>query len=255
MAVINHKLDLVVRLFDASTGRPVDEKNCSFKRNDVPFRLTEKGGGVFFLINAGRENFELSLDIYGFEAKRILIDYGELDERLPEKLVWLLPKNALSLEGTLKGITSLCAVRLVTPGCFVNSYDARKNVVTLFNPHKLVMAYHEYGILDSERKFFEPIFLKNEDGIETVTPAAPLKRTPGCNDPIEKIIQGDVSEDGRYVLRVRDDADRIELLVRFVAEGREYFQILEMHEPGADPLDPKNAYEAERSEETEVKSD
>ena len=254
MAIINHKLDLVVRLIDASTGKPVDERNRSFARDGKVFRMMEKGGGVLFLINGGRENFELSVNVYGYEAKKILVDYGALDERMPELIVWLLPKNALSLEGNLKGITSLCAVRLVTPGCFVNSYDAKKNVVTLFNPHKLVLSYHVYGILDSEKKFFEPILLNDEDGIETVKPAGPLKRIPACNDPVERIIEGDVRADGGYCLKVRDDADRIEVLVRYEAEGKEFFQILEMHEPGKDPLDPGKAFVRDDSEETEVKT-
>ena len=254
MAIINHKLDLVVRLIDATTGRPIDEKNTSFARNGIPFRMTEKGGGVYFLINAGREGFELTTNIYGYEAKKTLIDYGELDERMPEKLIRLLPKNALSLEGNLKGISSLCAVRLVTPSCFVNSYDARKNVITLFNPHNLMMRHHEYGILDSDRKSFEAVYVNEEDGLKTIKPVEPLKRTPGINDPIERIIEGDVSGDGRYLLRARDDADTVDLLVRFVVDGREYFQKVEMHDAKPDELDPSKAFEIGSDEETEVKT-
>jgi len=253
MAIINHRLDLVIRLIDATTGRPVDEKNVSFAKDGVPIRMIEKDGGIYYLINAGRENFELTLNIYGYEVKKLTIDYGELEERIPEKLIWLLPKNALSLEGTLKGIKSLCAVRLVTPGCFVNSYDARKNVITLFNPHNREMQHHLYGILDSERKSFEKIYLKEEDGLKTISPTEPLRRNPGVNDPIERIIPGEVFEDGRYLLRMRDDADKIEVLVRFEADDREYFQKVELHGAGQDELDREKAFRDE-GKETEVET-
>jgi len=255
MAIIKHKLDLVIRLIDATTGRPVDERNTSFSRDGKSFRFMEKGGGVYFLINGGRDNFELSLNVYGYEAKKVMIDFDELDDNLPEKLIWLIPKNALSLEGTLKGITSLCAVRLATPVCFVNGYDAKKNVVTLFNPHNLMMRHHEYGILDQERSCFEAIYLKDEDGVKTITPTESLKKIPGCNDPIERLIRGDVTEDGRYVLRMRDDADKIEVLVRFVVENREFFQKVEFHNLKENELDMKNAYEVCSEKETEVNKD
>ncbi|MCR5431664.1 MAG: hypothetical protein K6E95_03810 [Lachnospiraceae bacterium] len=255
MAIINHKLDLVIRLIDASTGRPIDEKNTSFARDGVPMRMADKGGGVYFLVNAGREGFELTTDIYGYEAKKTSIDYGELDERIPEKLIWLMPKNALSLEGTLKGVSSLCAVRLVTPSCFVNSYDARKNIITLFNPHNLIMRYHEYGILDADRKSFEPIYVSEEDGIRTIRPAEPLRRTPGINDPIERIIQGSTSEDGGYLLKVRDDADTIEVLVRYVIDDREYFQKVEMHDVRPNELNTAKAFEIGSEKETEVETE
>lgn len=253
MAVINHRLDLVIRLIDASTGRPVDERNCSFARNGEPFRMTDKGGGVYFLINAGREDFELLIDIYGYEAKKVFINYGELNERLPEKIIWLLPERALSLDGTLKGIRSICAVRLVTPSCFVSSYDTRKNVLTLFNPHRLTMMHHKYGILGSDSNSFEPIYLNEEDGMMTIKPVSPLKRQPGVNDPIERIIEGEVFDDGRYCLRLRDDADRIEVLVRFEVEDREFFQKVEMHETVQNELDPAKAFEVSDVPKEEVK--
>ncbi len=253
MAVINHRLDLIVRLIDTSTGRPVDEKNHSFARNGEPFRMADKGGGVYFLINAGREDFELSVDVYGYEAKKIFVAYGELEERVPEIIVRLLPKGALSLNGTLKGIRSLCAVRLVTPGCFVSSYDTRKNVLTLFNPHNLTMMHHRYGIISSDNNCFEPICLRDEDGVKTVKPVDPLKRQPGVNDPIERIIDGEVFDDGRYLLRLRDDADRIEVLVRFEVDDREFFQKVEMHECIINELDPAKAFEVGEVPKEEVK--
>lgn len=252
MAIINHRLDLVVRLIDACTGRPVNERGCLFKKDDAPIRLLEKGGGVYFLINEEHINFELSIDVYGYEAKKFMVDFEKLNSRIPEAVVYLLPKKALSLEGVLSGITSLCAVNLASSSCFVNGYDAKKNVIMLFNPHKLRMQHLHYGIIHADEGVFEKVDLSEEDGLEKIKPDAPLQLEFRVNDPIERLVMGEVFPDGRYRIRVSDDATTINYLVRYEVDGKVFFRHVDFHDLHEGEFDTAKDVELVHDQETEV---
>lgn len=253
MAIIHHRLDLILRLVDSATGRPVNEKGCIFKKDGTPFRMIEKGGGVYFLINMERERFELTVEVYGYEVRTMTVDYEELNERLPEVVVYLLPKqNAISFEGTLKGITSLCAVNEASNNCFVNGYDAKKNVVTLFNPHKLRMQYLHYGIIHAEQGVFEKIDLDTEDGLDTIKPMAPLQMEFRVNDPIERLVPGETFEDGRFRIKVADDASTINYLIRYEVDGETYFKHVDFLDLDGVELDPAKDVQYVRDQGTEV---
>ena len=118
-SVIRAKLDLLIRLYDTTTGATVDERNVLFMRDGVPVRPESRGAGVYVFINTGREDFLMQIDVYGYDRYRTVIRYEELDEGLPACYVFLMPsentirgRNTLSFSGTLPFLKSIEAVNL-----------------------------------------------------------------------------------------------------------------------------------------------
>ena len=90
-SVIRAKLDLLVRLFDTTTGATVDERNVLFMRDGVPVRPESRGAGAYVFINTGREDFLMRISVRGYEDYEVKVCYEEMDERLPVCNVFLMP--------------------------------------------------------------------------------------------------------------------------------------------------------------------
>ena len=117
-SVIRAKLDLLIRLVDTTTGAAVDERNVGFMRNGEPVRPDGRGNGIYLMINTGREDFLMQVKVYGYEDMSLKISYAELDARLPEVTVFLIPSEdtlrgggVLSFSGILPFLEAIEAVK------------------------------------------------------------------------------------------------------------------------------------------------
>ena len=96
-----------------------------------------------------------------------------------------------------------------------------------------------YGLLSPDGKCYERIEVTESVSSQTVKLGHPLRAAPAANQPVMRIIFGQVREDGSYLLRVRDDSASAQYLVRCILDGEERFQRVDFREnDGKDLLDP-----------------
>ena len=232
-SVIRARLDLMVKLFDTTTGASVDEKNVMFMRDGVPVRPESRGAGVYVFINTGREDFLMQIDVYGYDRYRTVIRYEELDEGLPACYVFLMPsentirgRNTLSFSGTLPFLKSIEAVNLNRSLCQTGDLNKRTGELSVFSPSGGVAAFDEvlYGLLSADKTNYERIEVEKMISPKSVK----LKRTPegavAPNLPIARIVYGIVNENGDYILRVQDDGENTRYLVRYEVGEEVRFQ-------------------------------
>ena len=80
-SVFGSRLDLLVRLYDTTTGAPVDERNVLFTRNEEPVIPAPRGEGMYVFINTGREDFLIGVVfIIGSRTGVILLQIGTMLE-------------------------------------------------------------------------------------------------------------------------------------------------------------------------------
>lgn len=251
MSTIRHRLSLAVYLVDTAKGKPIAGQFVQFFRNGERIRFTEKGGGIYYLTEEERYDFDLRVCIHGYEDKSIRIGYDSLNDNMPLVQINLLPEKGLTLKGNLPGITEIQAVSLDMHNCFTGSYDSRKKTLTFFNPHKVRMIHKHYGIIQKDLSF-EPVTFIEDDETESVTLAAPLKSEFAVNAPVERIIFGETDAKGNYRLSVYDDGDKLNYLVRYVADGEEFFRSFEFHELPLNALTKEKKSNHPPGKETEV---
>lgn len=224
-AVINHRLDLMIRFIDTTTGTAISERTVKLKKNGQDMHMISKGGGIYICINQERENFLLHINIYGYEEKTILIDYSLLDAQMPIRDIYMIPKEnnprttVLSLNGIRKGISDIQAVNISSSNVFIQEYDERKRIISLFNPHKLKMQHVFYGIVHNEKEDYEIIQLDKRISYTSVKINPGLQKPFQMNDPVERIIFGSVTENGEYLLRVQDNSNNLIYLVKYTIDG------------------------------------
>lgn len=97
-SVIQHRLDLVIRLIDTTNGYVVEERNVRFWKNKEEVRPIPRGSGNYIFVNCGREDCDLEIKAYGYDKSKVSIRYEELDRQIPMKEVYLIPS-----ENTTKG--------------------------------------------------------------------------------------------------------------------------------------------------------
>ena len=238
-SVIRAKLDLVIRLYDTTTGATVDERNVLFMRDGVPFRPESRGAGTFVLINTGREDFLMRIEVKGYERYEISVRYEELDDGMPACDVFLMPsenslrgRNTLSYSGTLPFLKSIEAVNLNAVLCTTTEMNPRNGVLSLYHPRGGSIRLDErcYGLLSADKKSYEKIEVEKMITPRSVQLKTPLKGSFSPNLSIVRIVKGIVHDDGRYLLRVRDDGADTRYLVRYEAGDEVRFMEVDMND-------------------------
>lgn len=232
---IRKVLDLALHLVDTTTGGTVYENTARFYRDGEPFIPAPRGDGMFVLIDTGREDFELTVEVKGYETITLPIRYEELEERLPLKDVHLIPVERVSYgEGyiTLKGsddsISSIEAIRLDRPCVNVSSYNERRSRITLIpSEGRYVFTDVVYALLDEEGVSYQYLYPGEEYEKYVYTLKAPLTREFHENSSLHRIIRGMVSG-GTYLLRVKDEYSPTPYLIRYVKAGEEKFMAVDM---------------------------
>ena len=237
-SVFGSKLDLLVRLIDTTTGAQVTERNVVFKRNGIPVNPDPREPGTYLFINTGREDFLMRIETFGYEVYETRVRYEELDVRLPECDVFLMPSESmskgeqvLSYSGTLPFLKTIEAVCLGRPVCFANSFVAKTNALSVFvgSGGTVNLTDRFYGLLHSDKESYEKIEVVATYTPQSVKLKEPIKEEQVSNLAVMRVIFGSVDENGNYLLRVRDSGTGVRYMVRFELEDEVIFSEIEFN--------------------------
>lgn len=236
--VIRHKLDLVIMLIDTTTGTEIQERKVRFKKGADYVNPFSRGDGSYVFINSGREDFDLQVEVYGYEKMTVPVRYEELNEKTPVKEVFLIPsennragERVLTYSGNLSGLQAVDAVLLGQARVYIKEFDTRKRIMTLFRQGSLSLENGPHGIIhmEGEEGSFEAFEVEKMISSVSVKIKEPLERPFSGNDPINRIIFGKVTPEGNYFIRVRDNANELKGIVRYTFEDDTKFQIVDFH--------------------------
>lgn len=236
-ARIHHRLDLALRLVDSVTGKVIEERNTRFSTESPGKKAIPRGGGLYLFLNAGREDFDMEIHVYGYESQKVRITYPDQEEHLPIREVYLLPldnpvkENVLTLRGNLPGIEEIEAVSLTDTNCCIKEFDARKRIMTVLNQKNIRFHHIHYGLVNRERTAYEHFELEKEISLQSIKCKKKLERDFFINQPIVRVIFGQTTEQGDYVLKVRNE-EVAQYLVRFVVNGTEFYQKVDFRQEG-----------------------
>lgn len=236
VATIKQSIGLVIRLIDSISGREISERNVLF---DLPEEIGSpiaRGNGVYLFINMIREDFELEVHVYGYESGRAKIVFQDLDEKMPIQELYLLPLDLpaggidiLTLRGNMPGIKAIEAVSLNEVTCSIKSYEKRKNIMVVMNPHNFSLSRIHYGLLNLERTRYTKIQIEKELSHTQLQLKGGLEEEWVFNQAIQPIIWGKVSDNGDYMLRVADSKNAV-YLVRFEVDDEVFFQKVDFNQ-------------------------
>lgn len=227
--VIRHKLDLVLRLINSVDGRVIEERNAQFLSPSIGLKAIPRGGGVYLFLNMERVDFEIEIQVYGYESQKVKIAFLEKDERLPIHEVYLLPLDnpvrdtILTLRGHLSGIEKVEAVSLMDVNCCIKEFDATKKIMTVLNQRNLRFHHTHYGLLNQSRTAYEHFELAEEISLQEIRCKQALTEAYQVNQPIVRVVFGQADVDGNYILKVANDENPL-YLVRYVVNGNVFFQ-------------------------------
>lgn len=233
-AVIHHRLDLVVRLIDTATGQEINESGVSFMKNGEKIPMIARGSGTHIGINIGRDDFDLTVNVRGYEIGSKRVVYSEINEGMPMLDVYLLPEDKVvmtgkyrMISGNLPDIRDLEAVAVRTANCCFRDFDERKRIMGVFNPHNVSLNDVHYGLINQTEGTYEKFSILNQKSMTEIKIDHVLEGKTVTNSPIERIVFGRVTPDGDYKLCVRDDARILKYLVRFIVNGEVHFQLID----------------------------
>ena len=137
-AEIHYKLDLIVRLVDTTTGKAIGQRQVTFKNEEQVIPFLRRDEGLYILLNRGRNDIELVIQVTGYLPAKVQICYAELSENYPEVEVAMIPEvstngfiDMLTLTGHCPGMESIVAVSLKKPYGAVDSYLEKKQTLRL----------------------------------------------------------------------------------------------------------------------------
>ena len=251
-ATIQHKLDLALRLVNTVTGRVVDERNTQFTTVLTGIKSIPKQGGMYLFLNVGSDDFEMDIHVYGYEPRKIQIRLSELQGIMPIREVYLLPletpikEEVLTLRGRLSGIEEMEAVSLSDTNCCIKEFDARKRIMSVLNQRNVRFHHIHYGLINRERTEYEHFEVEKEISPQEIKCRQKLEKEFHINQPIVRIIFGQINNQDEYILRVKND-ENAKYLVKYVIEGKIFYQTVDFHEKDV----YLNAHE-NRNEETDI---
>ncbi len=246
-ATIQHKLDLALRLVNTVTGRVVDERNPQFITGLAGVKAIPKQGGMYLFLNVGSDDFEMDIHVYGYEPQKIQIRLSEFQGIMPIHEVYLLPletpikEEVLTLRGTLSGIEEMEAVSLSDTNCCIKEFDARKRIMSVLNQRNVRFHHTHYGLINREKTEYEHFEVEKEISPQEIKCKKSLEKEFYINQPIVRVIFGQINDQEEYLLRVVND-ENAKYLVRYVVNGQTFYQTVDFHEK--DIL--LNAHETER---------
>lgn len=235
-AIVHHRLGLVLRLIDSTTGREIADRRCQIVTNpDIRVKPVARGDGTYLFLEIGRTDFEVDIHVYGYESRKEKVVFENLDENMPIKEVYLLPKaemamddNIRTLRGKLPGIKEIEAVSLTSVVCNFKEYDKRNIILKMFNQHNVKMKNIHYAIIDVNAMEYDCIEIKEELTTQEVRLKEKLEKEYTINQPIAGRIFGQVNDDGEYMLAVR--VGRLaNYLVRYVVDDTVHFKKIDFN--------------------------
>ena len=230
-AVIRCRLDLLVRLIDTTTGQAITERNVVFKRGDAVLKAQSRGEGNYIFIDTGRDDYLMTLSVFGYEDKLIDVKYENLDERMPSIDAFLLPAEStydtITLSGKRTGLVAVEAVQIDKPVCSISEFNKKDQKMTLFLPNKLMnMEGAHYGLLHGEESY-EHIYVEKQFTPTLVRLQGELQEEFTVNSPICRVVFGEVGPKGVFRLRIRDSGGDLRYLVRYQIKDKVKFKLID----------------------------
>lgn len=228
-AEIHYKLDLIVRLVDTTTGRRVTQRQVIFQTAGQVLPFLQRDDGVYILLNHGRSDMVLEITATGYLPVRLQVHYEELSANFPEIEAPLIPQinpkgfiEMLTFEGCCPGLSSIEAVSLKKAYATIAGYQEKKQILKLF--YEKPLEENAYAVIHMEQQEFEEFQIKKRLDKLSIKLAAPLQTVCRPETRIARIVRGMVEPDGRYLLRMLEDGDETEYLVRYVVKGKASFK-------------------------------
>lgn len=234
---IHYKLDLLIQVMDATTNQPVEDNSIRIYKDDGLISVSSRGEGCYIIMNSGRENGLMRIEVYGYRARTVALDYEKLDPRMPSLSVFLIPSEKLRLGAGLQilrgRLSGLETVEALHPGRSVTSireFDPKKRIMTVFSPNRQINLTRQYfGLLHADRSTYEVLDIKEEISDKKVRLGMPIREKFSPNAPLCAIIFGQVEDDGSYILAVKDDGKDLMYLIRYVVNGETKFKKIDFH--------------------------
>ena len=228
-ATIRHKLDLALQLINAVNGKGIEEYNAKFLTRHPGLKVISKPGGMYLFLNIAREEFEMEIHVYGYEPKKVQIRFPGEEENMPIREVYLLPLETLAkdeiltLRGNLPGIEEMEAVSLNDRNCCIKEFDAKRRIMSVLNQRNIRFHHTHYGLINREKTQYEHFQVEKEISPLEIICKEKLEKDFSINQPIVRVVFGQVDEDGNYVLKVAKE-ENTQYLVRYVLEGKVFYQ-------------------------------
>lgn len=228
-AEIHYKLDLIVRLVDTTTGESIRQKQVIFKSEDQLIPFLRRDEGLYVLLNRGRNDMNLRIQVTGFLPAVVKVRYADLSENFPEVEAAMIPEistsgfvDMLTLEGHCPGMESIAAVSLKKAYGAVDSYQEKKQTLRLYYTKPLEEM--SYAVIHDQQQEFEEFQIKKRLDKLSVKLTEPLKTACRSEEKIVRIVRGMVDESGKYLLRMQDEGNGTEYLIRYVVNGKAAFK-------------------------------
>lgn len=237
--MIHHRLDLAIRLINTVTGKVIEEKNTQFLTSSPGLKAIPRGGGLYLFLNMEKVDFVMEVLVYGFESQKMEIKFSDLEKSkdLPIREIYLIPLDnpikdtILTLRGNISGIKEIEAVSLMDVNCCIKEFDARKRIMTVLNQRNLRFHHIHYGLINRERSAYEHFEVEKEISIQQIKCKKALQEPYFINQPIVRVVFGQVNEQGDYVLKVAKE-EVAQYLVRYVVNEEVFFQKVDFREEG-----------------------
>lgn len=236
--IIRHRAGLVVRLIDTSTGREVGQADICFTRNGKTVFPMHRPDGKLVFLDFPQEGCSFAVKAGRFYPKTVELTPELLASPMPLAEIHLVPDRDYAarwpcgtVEGVWPGIEEIDAVRMTDAACLAQTYDERRGILNLFNPHHLALDRTYYAVVNPDDCRYEPIEVVERCSDQKFRLAAPLKQPFGNYFPVARRILGAVLPQDRYALRVPEDASDRRWLVRWRSDGKDFYQLVDFALP------------------------
>lgn len=226
---VKHRLDLVIRLMDTTTGNAITGKSVQFQKHGERIHFVNKGNGTYILMNSDRSDAQYEIFVDGYEPGTVSVAYGESRKPYQTEDIYLIPtmgkyslSDVLTMEGTLDGIESLEAIDITSSDRMISSFDKKKQLISYYGGTDLIEK--EYALFHWETSDFEVFQVRKVVDKASAVIKKPLEMPYTVKDSIVRIVKGKVLPDNRYLLRIRDDGQKVKYLVRYVVNGMVHFK-------------------------------
>lgn len=240
--VIRYSVDLILRPVDTVSGISIAGGGLQVFRDGRLIHPMNKDGNLI-LMGEGRKNFSLSVSKQGYLPQKIDVCYDDLDQNLPILEFHMIPDETydrenrfLKIEGVLPGLSELDAVWTADTSCMIREFDARKKILTVFNPHRLALTKVFYAVVNPDAGTYEMLKIEKQLSTTQFKISGQLKTKFSAHFPISRKVVGMVKKDGSYLLYVANQGGDPHWIVRCVADGQEWFQTVDFEHPQNTPL-------------------
>lgn len=255
-AVIRHRAGLVIRLIDTMTGREVVQGSFRFARDGKTVFPMYRTDGKLAFLNFPAEACMLSVESARYLPQELYLPQERLAAKLPLVEIHLVPNQTYTewrpcgtIEGDWPGIEQIDAVRLTDTACLAQSYDEKRKILTLFNPHHLLLDCTYYAVVNPDLCRYEPIEIVEPCSEQKFRLAAPLQQSFGNYFPVARRTLGAITRPDHYVLRVPEDASDRRWLVRWRSGGTDHYQTVDFALPDTVKLRSPPAGKADHNSE------